>query len=58
MHSLGFWHEHQRGDRDEFVQLNREACNLTDASWAANFDKVPWHDSEHPYDYNSVMHYR
>ena len=58
MHALGFWHEQQRGDRDDYVELHRANCNLTDDGWKANFGKIPWLDSGHQYDYNSVMQYR
>ena len=58
MHALGFWHEQQRGDRDDYVDLHRINCNLTDDAWQSNFEKVPWLPSPHVYDYNSVMQYR
>ena len=55
MHQLGFYHEHSRTDRDEYVTVLTE--NIQE-SQALNFDIET--ESDHfdlPYDYNSVMHY-
>ena len=40
MHALGFWHEQQRGDRDEHVAVHRQNCKMTDGEWQANFDII------------------
>ena len=57
MHALGFWHEQQRGDRDSYVQVHRENCGMSDGEWRANMDKIPWLDTGHEYDFNSIMQY-
>ena len=55
-HALGFWHEQNRNDRDNYVKINYE--NI-DPSNAFNFDKYgtdkPYLGT--PYDYYSIMHY-
>ncbi|XP_060595864.1 zinc metalloproteinase dpy-31-like [Ruditapes philippinarum] len=56
-HALGFWHEHARADRDDFLSVIRE--NITDGQYH-NFEKVSWeiiNNLEVPYDLGSVMHY-
>ena len=57
MHALGFWHEQQRGDRDLYVQVHRENCEMSDGEWRANMDKIPWLDTGHQYDFDSIMQY-
>ncbi|KAI8485972.1 hypothetical protein Bbelb_362930 [Branchiostoma belcheri] len=55
MHAVGFWHEHQRPDRDDYVTI---MLNNVDPDEQSNFDKKA--DSRTlglPYDYGSVMHY-
>eukprot|EP00979_Chaetoceros_neogracilis_P000640 scaffold161_cov206-Chaetoceros_neogracile.AAC.2 len=55
MHSLGFWHEQSRPDRDGFITILYE--NVQD-DMTNNFDKQSNIDSlGAPYDYDSVMHY-
>jgi hypothetical protein len=59
MHAAGFWHEHQRYDRDDYVQINWE--NM-DASMASNFDKNSLgvnaaNVDNSTYDFDSIMHY-
>ncbi|CAH1774643.1 unnamed protein product [Owenia fusiformis] len=56
-HALGFWHEHARPDRDQYVRINSKNIVKTLES---NFLKVPGVQSETygvEYDYSSVMHY-
>ncbi|KAG8580054.1 hypothetical protein GDO81_007108 [Engystomops pustulosus] len=54
MHSLGFFHEHTREDRDNYIEVNWE--NIAPANKAIfNFDDGNHQDL--PYDYNSIMHY-
>ncbi|CAD5225836.1 unnamed protein product [Bursaphelenchus xylophilus] len=56
-HVVGFWHEHTRPDRDEFVDVVRE--NILKGQ-DYNFDKAKSNeiDSLHEtYDYHSIMHY-
>jgi len=57
-HVLGFFHEHARWDRDEFVTVHYEhikAGRQTDYDW---IPKTNWLVSSTPYDYRSIMHYR
>ncbi len=57
-HDLGFFHEHQRWDRDQFVTIHYE--NIKDGR-APDYDWNPqtnWLVSTLPYDYRSIMHYR
>ncbi|XP_065061444.1 zinc metalloproteinase nas-13-like [Rhopilema esculentum] len=55
MHAIGFFHEHSRNDRDQFVKVNFE--NM-DSSMQSQFSKDANQISLGvAYDYNSVMHY-
>jgi hypothetical protein len=57
-HVLGFFHEHQRWDRDEFVTIHYENIKpgrSGDYDWIA---KTNWMVSSLPYDFRSIMHYR
>ena len=56
LHSLGFWHEHSRPDRDDYVTFHEE--NLSSSGYANNFQKSYRVNSlGSPYDLNSIMHY-
>lgn len=57
MHSLGFFHEHTRPDRDKFIHI--EWTNILNEH-KHNFEKYPRDMGSSfgkPYDYDSVMHY-
>ena len=57
-HVLGFFHEHQRWDRDQFITVHYE--NIKPGR-AADYDwitKTNWLVDRLPYDYQSIMHYR
>ncbi len=57
-HAVGFWHEHSRPDRDDYVDVLEENIQTKRASAfkKRNYDEV---DSLGVvYDYGSVMHYR
>jgi hypothetical protein len=57
-HVLGFFHEHQRWDRDQAVTIHYE--NIKDGR-APDYDWIPktnWLVTALPYDYKSIMHYR
>ena len=55
-HALGFWHEHQRPDRDEFVRV---LYQNVDPNFISAFNTIPTNDFSllSDYDYRSVMHY-
>jgi len=58
MHALGFKHEHQRADRDNYVMITVDT-NSSDYK-PNNWVKCSTSDCDNqdtPYDYNSVMHY-
>jgi Astacin (Peptidase family M12A)/IPT/TIG domain len=55
MHVLGYWHEHQRPDRDQYVQV--QTANV-DPTQATDFEIVPTGNVfARPYDFDSVMHF-
>jgi len=57
-HALGFFHEHQRWDRDQFVTIHYEnikSGRADDYDWIA---KTNWIANSLPYDFRSIMHYR
>ncbi len=57
-HVLGFFHEHQRWDRDRFVTVHYE--NIKEGR-AHDYDWIPrtnWITDATAYDYRSIMHYR
>uniref|UniRef100_A0A8D0CKG8 Metalloendopeptidase n=1 Tax=Scleropages formosus TaxID=113540 RepID=A0A8D0CKG8_SCLFO len=53
-HALGFYHEHTRSDRDQYVRINWQ---YVDPSQYYNFEKQNTNNQNTPYDYGSVMHY-
>ena len=58
-HVIGFWHEHQRADRDEYIRVIE--ANLDGSMSASNsfkkLDAIFLKDFGVGYDYASVMHY-
>lgn len=55
LHALGFWHEQNRPDRNDWVQIKWN--NIQDG-WDSQFYMYDTIDSlGAPYDYDSVMHY-
>ncbi|CAF1124491.1 unnamed protein product [Adineta ricciae] len=57
LHTLGFFHEQSRPDRDSYVRVN--TANI-DSTMLFNFDKMSSTDVDTlntSYDYESVMHY-
>ncbi|XP_062267331.1 low choriolytic enzyme-like isoform X2 [Platichthys flesus] len=54
LHALGFYHEHTRSDRDQYVKINWE--NILEY-YFINFRKMDTNNLNTPYDYTSVMHY-
>jgi len=55
LHALGFWHEHSRPDRDDYIQIN---TNYIKPGFDNNFAKATMVNSlGSPYDYSSIMHY-
>ncbi|XP_035264088.1 high choriolytic enzyme 1-like [Anguilla anguilla] len=53
-HALGFYHEHTRSDRDEYVKINWE--NVAPHT-IYNFQTQDTNNLNTPYDYTSIMHY-
>uniref|UniRef100_A0A8C6TWB0 Metalloendopeptidase n=1 Tax=Neogobius melanostomus TaxID=47308 RepID=A0A8C6TWB0_9GOBI len=54
MHALGFHHEHNRSDRDQYVQIHMDRIMQ---SFKHNFEKKDSDNMGTPYDYSSIMHY-
>ncbi|XP_039455147.1 low choriolytic enzyme-like isoform X3 [Oreochromis aureus] len=54
LHALGFYHEHTRSDRDQYIRVNWQ--NII-KDYFINFDKMDTDNLNTKYDYSSVMHY-
>lgn len=57
-HVFGFWHEHTRADRDQYIEVLYENVK---AGSEHNFKILPeneWDNLSTPYDFGSIMHYR
>ncbi|KAM5138569.1 astacin-like metalloendopeptidase isoform 2-T2 [Mantella aurantiaca] len=54
MHSLGFFHEHNRLDRDDYVDINWQYIS-PEIQW--NFQKNNGNFLNNAYEYSSLMHY-
>ncbi|XP_072913043.1 astacin-like metalloendopeptidase isoform X3 [Hemitrygon akajei] len=54
MHSLGFWHEHTRSDRDKYIKI--EWKNVW-PGYEHNFLKKNTNNLKSGYDYGSILHY-
>ena len=60
MHSLGFYHEQSRSDRDTYVTIHLEnVCQncCEGGNCNHNYDKESGSSNYGPYDFDSVMHY-
>ena len=57
MHTIGFWHEHSRPDRDDYVKINLD--NIKE-NRRGNFKKKNLEQANliGEYDLCSIMHYR
>ncbi|PIO60340.1 astacin [Teladorsagia circumcincta] len=58
-HALGFFHTHQRHDRDEYITVNWTNFDIGD-NYTSQFVKQSNITNDNyglPYDYGSVMHY-
>jgi len=55
-HAIGLFHEHNRNDRDEFVQIDGDCVDPIYAL-SGNFSISTGSQSVGPYDFRSVMHY-
>ena len=53
-HAIGFYHEHSRDDRDDFITILTQ--NIYPGITGA-FEKTPGNTLELGYDYASIMHY-
>ncbi|XP_073348936.1 low choriolytic enzyme-like isoform X2 [Pagrus major] len=54
LHALGFYHEHTRSDRDQYIKINWDNINQY---FLNNFEKKDTNNLNTPYDYSSIMHY-
>ncbi|XP_072218007.1 low choriolytic enzyme-like isoform X2 [Leuresthes tenuis] len=54
MHALGFYHEHTRSDRDQYVKINWDNVKKY---YVRNFKKMDTDNLGTSYDYSSVMQY-
>ncbi|XP_076318237.1 zinc metalloproteinase nas-4-like isoform X2 [Tachypleus tridentatus] len=57
MHTIGFWHEQSRADRDDYVNIHWDNIRAHEKH---NFNKYTLFEIDHlkeTYDYKSIMHY-
>ena len=54
VHAIGLYHEHQRADRDAFIDVFPEVLK---SGISGALDKAPWAQFMGDYDFDSIMHY-
>ncbi|VDP13043.1 unnamed protein product [Soboliphyme baturini] len=57
MHVLGFFHEHSRMDRDDYVKIEERNIAMGMRKNFEKYSKNILHTLGMPYDYQSIMHY-
>ena len=57
MHALGFWHEHQRPDRDGFIEILDDNIFPQVKNQFEPLRRDQWEKSNLTYDFDSIMHY-
>nr|CAH0102894.1 unnamed protein product [Daphnia galeata] len=57
MHTLGFYHEHQRPDRDQYVNIDLDNIEQKNKVYFQKMRISHFNILGHSYDYGSVMHY-
>ncbi|XP_006816040.2 bone morphogenetic protein 1-like [Saccoglossus kowalevskii] len=57
-HVIGFWHEHNRPDRDKFVKIYAENIKHDKKDRFIKKNTLEINSYGQAYDYNSIMHYR
>ena len=62
MHALGFWHEHQRPDRNEHISIHPNRTYLLDDQFKFAYsteiwEMYDWEPSGTDYDIDSITHY-
>ncbi|CAF3779892.1 unnamed protein product, partial [Rotaria sp. Silwood1] len=58
VHTLGFWHEQSRPDRDSYVRIYLENMIAGHEGDFQKLDNTQVDTQNTPYDYDSLMHYR
>ena len=56
-HAIGFWHEHSRPDRDDYVRINDKCIKYRYRSQFMKRDEDEVNSQDSEYDYGSIMHY-
>lgn len=57
-HAIGFYHEHERPDRDDYIEIIQK--NVERSIWMRQYEKVSSKEIDtfgEPYDFDSIMHY-
>ncbi|XP_066545669.1 astacin-like metalloendopeptidase [Amia ocellicauda] len=54
MHALGFYHEHSRSDRDNYIEV---LWDNIQPEYQRQFMKMNTNNLDVPYDYQSILHY-
>lgn len=57
-HAIGFYHEHGRPDRDDYIEIIEKG--VEPSVWKRQYEKVPSKEIDtfdEPYDFDSIMHY-
>lgn len=57
IHALGFHHEHQRHDRDDYINVHRENIQQEAQIWFDKLDARYWNTYGVEYNHRSIMHY-
>jgi len=57
LHSMGFQHEHERPDRDEYITVHWDRIQDNRQQYFQKMSPENWGNTESGYDINSIMHF-